>query len=228
MDTIFSSLSNLNISFFIPRRGKGHTEVLSNVSLNIEGGEKEPEDFLTPFVDYQKKVLDKEVLKDIGERFSEYSPSSFSMNISFSLPITKVSPSLDNSLHYYLDCSYSVYYIDEKINTMMTVECPIRVKYISVLQGNLSISVSNPVKYLYFEDVLDAVQKYGGTSIYPILDFKGIEELGKEIDRGKDMIEYINKLKKYIVKYKLGDGGKVVVGLNDVYNNYYIEKGVKW
>ena len=228
--TCSNGFENLKILFYIPRRGKGHTEVLSNVNISVTGEGKEPEDMFYPFIEYQRKSLDKEIVKEIGEKLVDLvDPYDMNMNISFSIPVNKLSPDLNNSLHYSLDCNYSVTYNgNTELYTSMSVSCPVRVRYVSVLQGRVYLKVNNPVKYLYFEDLLDAIQKHGGVNIYSILDFKDIEKLDREIDRGKDLSEYLDKLKKYVIKSKIGEGGEIKVEVNNVYNNYLIKKGVEW
>jgi hypothetical protein len=110
----------------------------------------------------------------------------------------------------------------------MKIDCPVRVNYISILEGNLNLEVIQPSPNLYFEDLLDIIQRYGSVVIYPITKASDKQMLLKEIDTGKTIDDYLNFIKVAVIHKCISERGEVNVMVSDLYNNYSIEKGVSW
>lgn len=224
----YSKISDLKVLFIIPRRGKGHSEVISFVEV-ISNCSVYPEDFIEFFINYQKQVLTKETIQEIGDNIKEQLKlQDLFINISFSLPINKLSPSLEESLCFHLDCSYLYKYYSGSTSISMNIGCPIRVNYISTIEGNLNLEAIHPSSNLYFEDILDIVQKYGDVVIYPITKASDKVRLLEEVGRGKTVEDYLNFIKIASIHKGISENGKVNVTVSDLYNNYSIEKGVSW
>lgn len=227
-----NTLSDLKISFIIPRRGKGSSEVISSISISSNGTDL-LENLIKYFIEYQKKVLDREVLLEmVNNIVTELQLNELSINISFSLPIDRLSPDLEESVTFILDCEYFVNYNKGKIETFMVIKCPVRINYIFVMKGEVKLKVLIPQKNVYFEDLLDIIQKYGNTIIYPISEYSDKKILQKKIDKGKTVEEYLRSIKKAIktgaINRDLSEKGYLSVSFYDVYNMYKIEKGVIW
>ena len=224
----YNKISKLKILFFIPRRGKGHTEVSCNISVSSSSS-IEPENFISHFVKYQKKSLSKDIIKEIGDDIYNALPlKDLYINLDFSLPINRVSPSLEESLCFYLDSSYQLQYKEENVSLAMNISCPIRVDYISTMQGKLKLSAIDVIPNLYFEDLLDVVQQYGDVVIYPLNNFEDKEVLTKKIDKGKSLDEYISYIQTGATRRGLAKKWGLILNVYDVYNNYEIEKGILW
>jgi len=224
----YSKISDLKVMFIIPRRGKGHSEVISSVEV-FSDCSVYPEDFIEFFIDYQKQVLTKETIQEIGDNIRDrLKLGDLFINVNFSLPINKLSPSLEESLCFHLDCRYSYKYCLDSTSISMDIECPIRVNYISTIEGNLNLEAIYPSSNLYFEDILDVVQKYGDVVIYPITKASDKVKLLEEVGRGKTVEDYLNFIKIASIHKKISEGGRVNVTVSDLYNNYKIEKGVSW
>jgi len=226
----YTKLSNLKVLFLIPRRGKGHSEIIGNISL-ISNKQLDPLDFIKFFISYQRKVLTKDTIIEIGSIIvKELLLSDLYLTISFTLPIDRLSPNLEEALCFHLDCNYFYEHntLSKINNSGMKVICPVRVDFISTLEGNLDLEIIHPKSDLYFEDVLDILQSYGKIVIYPVNKATDKKVLSKEIDSGKTLEDYLESIKIAVQHKKVAEKGKINVSVTDLYNNYRIEKGVNW
>jgi len=225
----YSKLSNLKILFFIPRRCKGHTEILSSVDV-LSYTSMNAEDFVEFFISYQKKVLTKDTILELCTSIVDrLKVTEFVMNVNFLLPVDRLSSTLEESISFNLDCKYSFVYSKGISTLSMKIDCPVRINHISTLKGNLTFQISNPSPNIYFEDLLDIVLKYGNVVIYPIIRTSDKKTLMKEIDQGKPIDDYLNFIRVAAIHKNLSDsGGLVSVSFVDLYNSYDIEKGVTW
>jgi hypothetical protein len=230
----YSKLSNLKIPFIIPRRGKGHTEVISYVDVTSDLY-MNAENFIEFFIPYQKKVINKKNMSELCNNIiSKINVNNnFSMSIRFKLPIDRLSCTLDESICFYLDCTYSFdYFVEDKMGVVedisMIIDCPIRIKHISTLKGNLTVHIVNPKAYTYFEDILDIVQRHGNIVIYPVNKISDKDNLIKEIDEGKTIDDYLNFIKTAAIHKKISEKGRLIANFEDIYGSYILEKGVDW
>lgn len=229
---IYYSLSDLQIAFIIPKRGKGSFDVSSSITL-FSNSLEQLEDFIGFFIDYQRRVLTKDTVLDVGNKIVEdLNLSDLTLNIQFSLPVDRLSPDLDPSINFMLNCEYLYKYENHKSEVYMIIKCPIRVNYIITLKGEITLSILVPDKNFYFEDLLDLVQKYGDTVIYPISKTSDKKTLQKKIDKGKTVDDYLKSVKKSIktglINKDISKKGSVSISFFDLYNMYKIQKGVSW
>ncbi len=229
---IYSNLSDLHLSFIIPRRGKGSSEVISSASL-FSNSSTQPENFIEFFISYQKKVLNKDTVFEIGEEIiKKLDLKDLVLSIDFPLPIDRLSPDFNTSICYVLNCSYLYKYNDNKSEVYMIIKSPIRINYVSVIKGEVKLSILVPQKHFYFEDLLDLIQKYGDTVIYPISKLEDKKILQKKIDKGKTVDEYLklikNAIKNNLINKDISEKGSISISFFDVYNMYKIQKGVIW
>lgn len=230
----YTKLSNLKVIFLIPKRGKGHSEIVGNIFL-ISDKPLDPLDFIKFFIKYQRKVLTKDIIVEIGTTvIKELKLPNLYLKIDFTLPIDRLSPSLEDTLCFHLDCNYFckcdcvVDFDNFEVSSGMKITCPVRVDFISTLEGNLDLEITQPKPNLYFEDLLDILQSYGKIVIYPVSKASDKKSLSKEIDSGKTIEDYLESVKAAIIHRKVAEAGKVNVSVADLYNNYRIEKGVNW
>lgn len=224
----YSKLSNLNTVFFIPRRGKGHSEVLARVEI-LSYSNAQVENFLDHFTAFQKTTLTKEDVLTIGLYCVEkLKLTDLIMHISFSLPISRLSPSLEEAICLQLQCKYSFIFTNGNYELSMKIECPVRVDYVSTLKGNLSLQITQPATGVYFEDLLDLVLKYGDVIIYPIRKEEDRALLMKAIDKGKTVEDYLDFIKVAAIHKAISRKGLVSLSFEDLYNNHTVEKGKVW
>jgi hypothetical protein len=224
----YTGLSDLKIFFLIPRR-RGHNEVISSVQIGTTTDTVESEDFIKYFLPFQKKVLTKDILFEIGEKIiNQFRLSDLNISINFNLPIDKLNVNLEDSICFILNCTYSFAFNNNISNTRLSIMCPVRVNYLSTIEGSLSIEVINPSSNLYFEDILDLVIKYGKVIIYPLTQYseKGLLEI--EIDKGKTVKDYLNIFRIILIKRKMAEQGSVAIEFYDIYKSYKIKKGIEW
>jgi hypothetical protein len=81
---------------------------------------------------------------------------------------------------------------------------------------------------MFFEDLLDTVQKFMGIRIYPIASTADEEMAEKVIDNGRTLKEYIKLLNKAQGLGNISKGGKASIKSMDVYNMYEVETEIIW
>ena len=224
-----NQLSDLKLYFIIPRKGKGHNEVISNVTILTTTENIQPEDFLGFFVEYQKKVLSPNVLEELGNKIIEnLKLKDLEIHFTFNLPVDRLSIALDEAVCFNLACGYSFVRTSIKQTLGMVISCPIRIDYMSTIEGILQLSLYNPAPNIYFEDLFDIVQKYGNVVIYPLNRLADKEALQKEIGGGKTVKDYIDFIKVACIRKDISESGKVKVSFGDTYRVYNIDKTVGW
>ena len=122
---------------------------------------------------------------------------------------------------------FSITVENRKITPSIGVSIPIRVKEIIPLPGFLSLEVFHP-DVLFFEDILDHIQKYTGTKIYPKVFSSETLLLSNMIDDGKTPKEYLEDLKNSVSNKNLGKGGTVTLSIEDIYRRFFAEYSVNW
>lgn len=224
----YSQVSSVKVLSFISRRGKGHTEVLNHLKA-LSFNNIEPIQFLKYFIDVGKKTFTKETLQSIADDMvKDLKLTNLVLTSSFNLLMDKLSPTFEVTTHVSIPCEYTCYYDRGESSVSMKVSCPVRIDYVSTLNGTAVLELHNPVANTYFEDLLDVIHKYGDVVIYPLC-FPGDERaLEKEIGRGKSMNEYLQKIKDGCVHKGVSENGRVFVYFTDLYKVYNLEKGLEW
>lgn len=222
-----SSVENVQIPILIPLRGKGHFETLCSCSFSSSSEFVNPADYVRFFVPYGKRTCTVDTPLQIAEEISRaFKLSTFTLEMRFSLLLDRTSPSYQET-YFNLPCKYTVTCAYEDIAHYMGISLPVRVLDVHPIPGILSFAVKNP-KSLFFEDLVEHVQRSVGTVIYPIGNEQDRAKLKDIIDLGKSAYEYLTALEETCVKKKLGKGGIASVRTSDVYRMYDFRYHISW
>jgi len=165
------------------------------------------------------REIAEDIIKDLNFPF-------LNVGISFFLNISRVTPTFGEA-HYNMSCKYSTIYQRKKYTDIMTISLPIRVKDVGIMMGKLSYSLTNPDN-LYFEDMLDHVQRTLGETVYPIASLSDKETLRTTFDESKFPYEHITDLRDSSIEKELSKGGEIVITVDDIYSMYHFIYGVDW
>ena len=221
-----AEIRDFKLPFFVPKRNKGHNEVLVRFLIK-SWNFQDSEDFIQVILPFSKTVLSAESLKEIAREIKEgLDLENFFIQASFLFHLDRTSPRYFPSSHQ-LPCNYELFVENEILKIFMGIKLPVRVKGVFPLQGELSFSIEES-KSVYFEDLLDHIQKHAGVKLYPKASSKEEEELKFLMDEGKTPQEYINILMNYTSLKELGEGGVAHISFMDVYSNYILSQEGSW
>jgi len=221
-----SELRNFRLPLLIPRRNKGHNEVLAVISIKSLGLDNS-EDLIRPLLSISKKVITLEVLQNlIAEICENFNIQTLTLKISFPFHLDRTSPTYATS-SFELDCEYELKVVNRILKIFMGVNIPIRVTNVFPLSGKLTFFVEEPKK-LFFEDLLDYVQKHAGIKLYPKIAYKENVELKELIDEGRPAKDYLSIISNISGLKELGNGGYVKIVSPDIYSSYLTEHILTW
>jgi hypothetical protein len=217
-----SVISNLRIPIVVPKRNKGSYEVLSdcNIKATLNSGFKDPVDFIQYIVPYIKNSCFVDTPLKLGTTIytsENLETLQFSMNFLYHLDRSTSSFKIS---FYEMLCFYSVEISKDQTILEMGIKLPIRVKDIISLPGYLYFSVLQPSYHIYFEDILDFVQKHASIRFYPPIIAEDKESLKDLIDFGKKIPDYLNAFSNAKNFDRLGKSLKLRIDYSDVYDTY--------
>jgi hypothetical protein len=223
-----NSLSHLSIPIMIPRRNKGHCDLLAEFSFFTKDLDKDPENFpsllhnyhRTSFSHYDLSKMSKEIAVNLGL-------NHLKIIVDFSYPIDRASSSFKPSI-YNLSCKYESIRIKEDFYLIISTFLPIVIADVHPITGRLSYGIRNPKQGVFIEDLVDHIQRYTNSRLYPLLDTSEKEQLKKLIDSGKSPKDYLKILKDSSVYKDFGEGGYSVISVPDVYNTYMANYSIEW
>lgn len=219
-------LQEFKIPLIIPRKHKGAIEVVSSWSISCT-------ELLDPLelgqfiVNCAKKTCDRGLLSYVTQLVvRQFKAQNVFVEVSFSYYLDRATPQFEHAI-YMADCYCSLQYSQTYYNYSMGVVLPVIIKDITVRQGSLLFEVDEPSS-IFFEDIIEHVQKYGGIRIYPVYSALDRESLVGVIDSGKAVLDYLHILKNSAQDKALGDRGRIVLKVRDVYNMYNLEYIDHW
>lgn len=224
-----SSICDLKIPLLIPRRAKGHAEVLGTCKVSV-GGEKlvDPSNFVHFFtlcahhtcLNETPEIIAKSIFKDL-------SVININLEIGFLLPLDRVSSTYLDTI-FNLSCRYNVTGDDVKnLIRSMTISVPVLLFDTRTILGYLQLILYNPVN-THFEDMLDTVQKYAGVIIYPVSSVEDRNSLDELFIKKYNPGECLIFLRDFYRKCSNIRGGKATVFAEDVYNIYKFEQSIEF
>jgi len=223
----FSKIFDINLPLIIPKRNKGHHEVMCNCSLETKGF-MNMENIVSHLVPLVKNTCfvhtPRDVLKEIL-KIEDMEDLVFRMN--FLYHVDRASSTFKDSF-YEMSCFYKVKGMKGVRPVLeMGVTLPIRVKQPFTMLGEMIFSVIDPYE-IYFEDILDYVQKYGEVKMYPPVTLEDNTNAVNMIDAGKSVGEYMDALSQEKTIKKLGSAIRINITHPDVYNFYTTQYENVW
>jgi len=220
-----SKIFDINLPLIIPKRNKGHHEVMSVCSLDTKGF-MNMENVVSHIVPLVKNTCfvhtPKDTIKAIMKK--ENMPNlNFTMN--FLYHVDRASSTYKDSF-YEMSCFYRVRGTKSKTSLEMGVVLPIRIKQAFTILGEMSFSVIDPSE-IYFEDILDYTQKYGEIKMYPPVTAEDNKKPNM-VDEGKSVGDYMDALSSEKTIKKLGSAVRINITHPDVYNFYKTQYEHVW
>lgn len=217
-----SVISNLRIPIVVPKRNKGSHEVLSdcNLKATLTSGFKDPVDFIQHVVPYIKNSCFVDTPLKIGNTiYTSESLETLQFSMSFLYHLDRSTSSFKISFYEML-CFYTVEIFKDYSTLEMGIKIPIRVKDIISLPGYMYFSVLQPNYNIYFEDILDYIQKHASIRFYPPTIAEDKESLKDSIDFGKKIPDYLSSFLDAKNFDRLGKSLKLRIDYADVYDTY--------
>jgi len=221
-----SSITNVRIPIIIPKRNKGEHEVFCscNISTSTLTDVSNFVQYCTPLI---KNVCSVTTPAEVAASIIKYAKiDDIDLDMHFFYHLDRASSNFKDSFYEML-CFYKVVGNESRLITEMGVQIPIRVKDLYVVNGLLTFSTVEP-RDIYFEDILDHVQKFADIKIYPSVSFDDKKQLPFMIDVGMSAVDYINTLAKGDTIKKIGSTIKVNLVYPDIYNTHEISYKTTW
>jgi len=223
-------LNNIRLPFLVPKRGKGHVEVLGEVFISCSS-RVDPRELLPTIMKMGGETLNAAALVAFLTQVAPKldilpgSAEGCSLAVSFPLPMLRLSPSLSHTVHIVLPCSLSTDIRGGRTTT--SVEVPVRILNSIAVRGTARCSVTS-WQEVFVEDIFDYVLAVGKTVLYPATTVQEEMLLSNVLPPGEPPVELASQIAmKLQIKYP-STTGKVVVGFSDFYGVYDIEYEHTW
>jgi len=221
-----SSISHIRIPMIVPKRNKGHHEVACDFNLKTSTL-TDVTNFVQYFTPLIKNICTIKTVTELASTVLSYSKlDDIDLNMHFLYHLDRASSTYKDSF-YEMTCFFNVTGNHDKLVGEMGINIPVRVKDIFVVVGQLTLSIVEPPD-IYFEDVLDHLQKFTDTRIYPSVDTDDNKQLPFMVDVGMRPVDYINTLACTETIKKIGKTVKVDLKYPDIYNSYEILYKTTW
>jgi len=215
-----SRLVGIKIPTVIPKRNKGHHEVMCECTVEVDEGHLKD---ITMSIEYLTSLIKNTCsvhtpLELATNIYKKERLSTLRLDLNFLYHLDRASASYKSSF-YEMPCFYKVQLMENQRSFEMGVVIPVRVKEALSVAGQLVFSVFTP-KEIYFEDILDYAQKKTGIKLYPTVCFEDKEKLSFMLDEGMTVTEYISALSDTKELNRLGEKIKLQIRYPNVYNTY--------
>jgi hypothetical protein len=223
----FSKIQSIKIPLIIPRRNKGHQEIVCSFDISTSSI-LNVEDFIQYLIPYMKTTCVKDFPMTIAKTLKNFlSLSDLAMEIKFLYHLDRASAKFENST-YELACIYKILLESTHEVFSMGISIPIRIFDVFPIPSTMDFFVYHPADFVHFEDLFDHVHQFTGIRTYPIISYSDKEFLKPVLDKGKTPKEYFNILERSCKEKKLGLAAFVKICTTDVYNIYNIEYEKTW
>lgn len=220
-----SKISDIRIPLIIPKRNKGHHEVFCNCSISTSTL-LDVTDLVKHFTPLIKSTCFPRTPLELAQSIlNEHNLDDIDLLMSFSYHLDRASAGYKDSF-YEMFCFYNVKGSTDMQNEM-GISIPIRVKDIFIIVGKLTMSIMSP-KDVYFEDILDHVQKFTDTKIYPSVSSDDKKQLPYLIDVGMNITDYINKLSDSDTIRKIGSTIRLKIEYPELLGSHNISYITTW
>jgi len=223
-----TSIDNIRIPLMIPKRSRGgHVETTCSISVDIPNTNTDSMNVIQFIVAKTHAVLDLNLLHDIASNIKEkLGLESFKLSVDYCYCLDRVSPSYTATV-YEFPCTMALTVSKHYTSTCIGVQLPIRVRENMLQHGIINVTVSNP-KSFTTEDLIDHIQKYTHSKLYPVTNNEDALKLVKVIDNGLPIVEYMSNIKNSLSVRNDGNCGTITIISKDLYNMYNIKHNEVW
>jgi hypothetical protein len=225
---IFTGVNDVRVPVLIPKRGKGHNEVMAHFRVHSTS-KVAPIEFIRllnacagkTFVVSDTQTLAKNMVNELNLKNAV-------VTLDFSLMLDRVSPSYA-TVYFPLACSYVGSYArgGKSEEPSISVTIPVHIRDIYPTAGELVFTVFNP-GHLLSEDLVDHVQKSTGVVLYPLSAKEEQVSLQQMLGAGLSAYEYLTRVQESSRDKKLGSGGKAEISIRDIYRMYGFNYAASW
>jgi hypothetical protein len=222
-----TQISDIRLPLLIPRRGKGAFETLAKCGVSTPC-KIDPLTFIPSFIPYAKQTFTQESMLTLVQEIQNTKKlSHVEVTVAFSYALERSSPTFQE-VYFELPCVYSLLGKGSTHTLRMAISIPIRVYDIYPVLGTLQFEIQSPTKHIFFEDMIDHVQKFAGVVLYPLAESSDRPPLKNMLDVGKSPTEFLAILQDSSKHKHLGEGGFAHVFAKDVYSMYGLNYRVEW
>lgn len=223
-----TSIDNIRIPLMIPKRSRGgHVETTCSISVDIPNAHTESINVVQCIITKAHAVLDLNLLHELATTIREkLFVDSFKIEVSYCYCLDRVSPNYTATM-YEFPCTMSLTTSKHYLSTCIGVQLPIRVRENMLQHGSITTTVSNP-KSFTTEDLIDHVQKYTHSKLYPVTCNDDALKLTKIIDNGLPVLDYVSNIKESLRTRNVGSCGTITIQSTDLYNMYNIKHNEVW
>lgn len=223
-----SHILDVSVPFFVPKRGRGHVDVLGKVNVSA-AGVKDPLEFAKYISKFGKSTCNSETVIDMGKSLVKgLGLSELVMEIKFLYSTDRLSQSLEETF-YGVNCGYSVIYRKEHFRVGIYVEVPIRLKEAEHFQfGLLHLELFDPIDVMFFEDIVDYAVRFADVKLYPFLTVSDREKAGNLESSTKTVQEHLLNIRDSVVRKHICKSGFIAIKSKDMYGMYKFEQTLSW
>jgi hypothetical protein len=228
------SAGDVPLPFNIPRWGKGGNSTNMKVS-EVLGVTKitaralvDPSEFVGYCSQHARQICSIDTAAHLAQAIAKGMRLSWvNVMIRFPLSMERVSSTF-RTVYIELPCGYTATYDSGKSVCSMQISVPVQVKDAHVTTGQLTLTVVEPERKLFFEDLLDHVQKTCQAVIYPVAGADDREKLSGQFGAGMAPKDILEIMKKESMKHGFGKRGSAFLETKDVYSIYAFDYQIKW
>lgn len=225
-----STIDGITIPVLIPKRNKGHIETACTfkISSNVYIDQL----LFIPFImSLNGLTLQPETLSNIAKKISkELKLDHVEIHADFSYPLDRVSVTYTAVL-FNFRCGYTLTYdVTKDVSVYsMSLSQPIRLKDFYSASGNLYFSIEAPDNKVFFEDLIDHIQKQGKFVFYPPVSIDDIIELKKNPDSGVfHPYDVLVNVQDACRLKDISKKGHIGITFSDVYTIYNMNYELSW
>jgi hypothetical protein len=216
-----TQIEQVNIPILLPKRGKGHQEVMASFSVSTSRS-IDPLTFISVINAYANKTCVASDMVSMSKNFAKtLDLDDVEVKVIFSYILDRVSSRL-SSTFFSLPCFYERSIGSTASNLSMGVTLPIQTLVGKPISSTLTLRIDYPSN-IFFEDMVDRVYKVLGAVLCPVTDKDS--PLQGPCYFPEDALKMISDACK---EKKLGRGGWAKIEATDIYHMYKLVYTKKW
>jgi hypothetical protein len=220
-------IENVKIPILLPKRGKGHQEILASFAVSTNTS-MNPLEFVPFITSCASKTCMLSDMVDLSRSLmKELHLNDITVRTTFSYILDRVSPNLSPTF-FSLPCFYERKVPISGSNTSsLGIVVPIQVNLGKPLSASLTLQIERPKK-VFFEDIVDHVYKSLRATLQPPVSGNDIKTFTDFLEPCYVPNEVLNILRDTCKQRKFGQGGVATVRVSDLYQIYKLTYSKSW
>ena len=220
-------IENIKIPVLLPKRGKGHQEILASFAVSTNTPIN-PLEFVPLITSCASKTCMLSDIVDLSRSFmKELHLNDIVLRTTFSYILDRVSPALSPTF-FSLPCFYERTIPALGSNTAsLGIVVPIHVNLGKPLSASLALQIERPKK-IFFEDIVDHVYKSLKATLQPLISDKDVKTFIDFLEPCYAPNEVLNILRDTCKQKKFGQGGVATIRVSDLYQIYKLTYSKSW